>query len=122
MVVVTDLWSLCLNKYSALVNVFDKGKLDNCAVVFPWNLKDHVTSRDVLERRLAEVFPMQFHKPEPSLLFDGISDVRTFKAELSKLLTKYIADINRSMKAARELPKDPAFKAPPLLGLTSASS
>jgi FxsC-like protein len=123
-VVVTDLWSLRLHKYSALVSVFDKGKLDNCAVIFPWNLKDRETNRDhhILRRRLAEVFPMQFYKPETSLLFEGISDALTFKAELSKLLTKYIADINRSMKAARELPEDPAFKAPPLLGLTPASS
>lgn len=122
-VVVTDLWSLRLHKYSALVSVFDRGKLDNCAVIFPWNLKDQETNRDhhLLRRRLAEVFPVQFFKPETSLLFEGVSDVLAFRAELSKLLTKYIADINRGMKAARELPEDSAFKAPPLLGPTSTS-
>jgi FxsC-like protein len=123
-VVVIDLWSLRLQKYSALVSVFDRGKLDNCAVIFPWNMADQETRRDqdLLRRSLAEVFPVQFYKPETSLLFEGISDVLTFKAELSKLLTKYLADINRGMKAARELPQDSAFKAPPLLGPTSASS
>jgi hypothetical protein len=70
---------------------------------------------------LAEIFPVQFHKPGTSLLFE-ISDVLTFRAELSKLLTKYIADINRSMKVARELPETSAFKAPPQLGPTSKST
>jgi FxsC-like protein len=123
-VVVADLWSLCLHKYSALVKLFDRGKLDNCAVLFPWNFNDNQTKRDhhMLRRRLAEVFPLQFYKPETLLLFEGISDAQTFKAELSKLLTRYIADINRSMKAARELPRDSAFNAPPMLGSASASS
>jgi hypothetical protein len=62
---------------------------------------------------------MQFYKAEPSLLFDGISDVETFKTELSKLLTKYMADINRSLEAARKLPETSGFKAPPQLGPTS---
>src|SRR5262249_32984041 len=118
-VVVSDLWSLNLDKYRAIVRVFDRGKLDNCAVIFPWNSKDHGTNKDRLERILAEVFPVQFYKPERSLLFDGICDVSTFKDELSKLLTKYVADVSRSMKAARELPTTSAFAAPPQVGPTS---
>jgi hypothetical protein len=96
------------------MSIFDEGKKDNCAVVFPWNLKDQETNRDrdKLRRRLAGVFPIQFHKVEPSLLFDGITDVDTFKAELSKLLTKYMADINRSLEAARKLPETSVFKTP----------
>jgi FxsC-like protein len=120
-VVVSDLWSLNLDKYQAVVRVFDRGKLDNCAVVFPWNLKDGDTYRGQpeLRRMLAEVFPVQFHKPETSLVFEGVSDVVTFKAELSKLLTKYIADISRGMTAARELPTPSPFAAPPQLGPAS---
>jgi hypothetical protein len=48
-VVVSDLWSLNLDKYRAVVRVFDRGKLDNCAVIFPWNLKDHDTSHEQAE-------------------------------------------------------------------------
>jgi FxsC-like protein len=120
-VVVSDLWSLNLDKYRTVVRVFDRGKLDNCAVIFPWNLKDRDTSRGQTElrRMLAELFPVQFHKPETPLVFEGIFDAPTFKAELSKLLTKYIADISRSMEAARELPTTSPFGAPPQLGSTS---
>jgi FxsC-like protein len=123
-VIVSDLWSLHLARFRAVVSVFDRGTLDNCAVIFPWNLNDQDTNRDhaKLRRILAEVFPVQFHKPETALHFEGISDVLTFKAELSKLLTKYVADINRSMKAVRELPENSSFKAPPLLGPTSTST
>jgi FxsC-like protein len=117
-VVVTDLWSLRLARYRAVVSVFERGTLDNCAVIFPWNLKDHDTNTNNIElkRMLAEIFPVQFHKPKTSLLFEEIFDVSTFKAELSKLLTKYVADISRSMKAARALPEASTFKAPPQLG------
>jgi len=120
-VVVSDLWSLNLDKYRTVVRVFDRGKLDNCAVIFPWNLQDQDTKREQagLRRMLAHLFPVQFYKPETTLVFEGISDVRTFKAELSKLLTKYVADISRSMKAARELPAISPFGAPPQLGPTS---
>ena len=121
-VIVSDLWSLRLAQYQDVVRVFDKGKLDNCAVIFPWNLKDYDTNSECAELRqlLNEIFPVQFHKPETSLLFEGIFDVFSFKAEVSKLLTKYVADINRSMKAARELPETSAFRAPPQLGPTSS--
>jgi hypothetical protein len=123
-VVVSDLWSLRLDKYQAVVSVFDKGKLDNCAVIFPWNLKGDAATcgRAEFRQMLAKLFPVQFHKPETSILFDGVSDVLTFKAELSKLLTKYIADINRGMKAARVLPEISAFEAPPQLSPTSTST
>src|SRR5262249_23573327 len=96
-------------------------KKDNCAVIFPWNLDDHETrrDRDKLRQTLADVFPVQFNKAEPSLLFEGISNVDTFKTELSKLLTRYIADIDRSLKAVRKLPETPPFNAPPQLGPTS---
>jgi FxsC-like protein len=119
-VVVSDLWSLRLHKYQAVIGIFERGKLDNCAVIFPWNLKDEdINSQQVeLRKMLSEIFPVQFHKPETSLIFEGISDVFTFKAELSKLLTKYVADINRSMKVVRELPKASPFSAPPQLGPT----
>jgi hypothetical protein len=45
-VVVSDLWSLHLARYRAVVSVFDRGTLDNCAVIFPWNLKDEDINRD----------------------------------------------------------------------------
>jgi FxsC-like protein len=122
-IVVSDLWSLRLRTYRAVVRVFDLGRLDNCAVVFPWNLTDPDTNRyrADLQKMLAEIFPLQFHRAEPSLLFDGISDVHTFKAEISKLLTKYIADVSRGMTAARRLPEASPFNAPPQLGPTAAS-
>lgn len=122
-VVVTDVWSVRLAKYQAMIKIFDKGKLDNCVVLFPWNLKEYDTNKNLGDLRdtLAKVFPIQFYKSERSLHFD-ITDVATFKAELSKLLTKYIADINRSLKAARDLPTADAFKAPPQLASTTASA
>ena len=121
-VVIADLWSFHLPKYRAVVRVFDRGKLDNCHVIFPWNLKDADTNRNraKLRRMLAEVFPIQFHKTEKSLVFEGISDVKTFKDELSRLLTQYVAEINRSMQAVRELPpQGSAPQVPPQLGSTS---
>ena len=123
-VIVTDIWSLHLDRYKALVSIFEEGKKDNCAVIFPWNLNDQETmrDRDRLRQTLADVFPVQFNKAEPSLLFEGIADLDTFKTELSKLLTKYVADIDRSLKAVRQLPEAPAFKEPPQLGPTSAST
>jgi FxsC-like protein len=122
-VIITDLWSLHIDRYGALISMFDEGKKDNCAVIFPWNFKDPETSeqRQMLRQRLAEILPLQFHKVEPSLLFEGIVDANTFRAELSKLLTKYMADIGRTLEAVRRLPDASAFKAPPQLGPTSAT-
>jgi FxsC-like protein len=122
-VVVVDVWSLRIHRYRAIVNIFDKGTLAHCCVIFPWNRNDRETSaaRRDLRDGLAEVFPFQFTKSDTTLIFDAISDVASFKSRLTRVLVSYVADVNRSLNVARRLPENSAFGQPPQLSPPSGS-
>jgi FxsC-like protein len=123
-VIVIDLWTLHIDRYRKVIQIFDKVNFLNCSVMVPWNFRDEETTGALgeLKRKLAEVFPIQFYKPDSPFLFDGIKDLETFKEQLAKLLTRYAADINRSLSAARTLPERTVFSQLPQLASTSSDN
>lgn len=116
-VVVVDLWSLHIDRYRAIVKIFDRGALHHCCVIFPWNLQDHETrlTREDLREILLQVLPLECTRPDTTLIFEGVDSIISFKDEVEKRLTKYIADVNRSLNVVRKLPESSVFSLPPQL-------
>jgi hypothetical protein len=86
-------------------------------VVFPWNLADQaaIKAEQDLRDTISAAFPVQFNRPDSLLGFRNVTNAESFKAELTKLLTKYAADVNRSLTAVRKLPQAMGFSNMPQL-------
>lgn len=89
-VILTDSWSLQVDRYCKLMKQFDARNFLNCTVLIPWNLQDDETVKNLekLEALVKYAFPTNVISNNPSYFFDSIKTLADFKKQLSTSLNK----------------------------------
>jgi FxsC-like protein len=112
-----DTWTLCLPRYNAFMNKYDRRNFVNCVVLIAWNSRDDETefNRPTLTNNVWGTFPNHAAKPDPSCFLDSISSHEELKKALRLALINARGRISMRADAVKKKAESIQFIGKPLI-------
>lgn len=112
-----DTWTLCLPRYNAFMNKYDRRNFVNCVVLIAWNNRDDETevNRPTLTNTVWGTFPNHAAKPDPNCFLDSINSHEELKKALRTALINARGRISMRADAVKKKAESGQFISKPLI-------